>query len=196
MTYTDPTNDIPQGEGEIRTSDPKTAVKKEAANFAAVAQQKAAGEIEKHKQTAAQTLGQVAEAIRKAGDQLSEGDAAPVSRYVGQAADGIESFTRSLSEMRPEEMAGAVRDFTRKNPAVVLAGAVLAGLALGRFLRSSERAAQASYHGGEPRSYLQGAGADETWPETAPFEGGVESELESGTGLEDSADRTRFTTGA
>ncbi|WP_395672664.1 hypothetical protein [Phenylobacterium sp.] len=205
MTYTDPTNpglgdtglgDAGTGESVNPAADAKSAVKKEAQNFAAAAQQKAAGEIEKHKQTATNTLGQVAEAIRRAGDQLSEGDAAPVSRYVSQAADGIENFTRSLSDMRPEEMADAVRDFSRRNPAVVLAGAVLAGVALGRFLRSSEQATGA----GEPQPYLRGAGASETWPETTPYEGGDTGlgagEADSGSALDDTADRTRFTTGA
>jgi hypothetical protein len=57
---------------------------------------------------------------------------------VGQAADGLERLSLSLADKRPEELLDGVRDFGRKHPLAFIAGGVLVGVALGRFVRSSE----------------------------------------------------------
>jgi hypothetical protein len=115
------------------------AVKQEVASFAATAQDKAKDRIEQGKGAASSTLGDFANAIRKAGDELSQNDQSMAGRVVKQAAEGLEGLSRSVSEKRPEELLDAVRDFGRANPAAFIAGSVLVGLALGRFLRSSEQ---------------------------------------------------------
>lgn len=112
-------------------------VKQEAANFAASAQDKAVEQVEKHKDTATQTLGAFADAIRHAGDQLSQNDQSAAGRMVRQAAQGLETFTRSVEGKRPEELIDAVRDFGRRNPTVFVAGSVLVGIALARFFKAS-----------------------------------------------------------
>jgi hypothetical protein len=136
-------------------------VRQEAANFASQAQQRAAGEIEKHKETATQTLGQFANAIRRAGDELSQSDQSMASRFVAQAADGLENFARALSDKRPEDLVDTVRDFSRRNPTAFVAGTVLAGLALGRFMRSTQS-------GGEVGFSSAGAGADWSTNQSSP----------------------------
>ena len=120
-------------------------VKQEAANFASSAKEKAAGQIDQHKETATRTLGDFANAIRKAGDELSQSDQSMASRLVQQAADGLEGLSRSVSDKRPEELLDAVRDFGRRNPAAFVAGSVLVGLAVGRFLRSSSEPRTSEY---------------------------------------------------
>ncbi|WP_334165454.1 hypothetical protein [Phenylobacterium sp.] len=161
MTNIDPMGAGPVDAGETSAGSAKEKMgqagqkmREEAAHFASQAQQKAAGEIERRKATASQTLGQFATAIRKAGDELAEGDQSVAGRFVGQAADGLENFARTLSEKRPEELLDSVRDFSRRNPTAFVAGAVLAGLAIGRFLRSSEPTSAL----GETRSFA-GEGA-------------------------------------
>ena len=79
-----------------------------------------------------------ASAIRKAGEDLSQHDQSLAAKMIKQAADGLEGVSRSLSDKRPEELLDAARAFGRDNPAAFGAAAVLAGLAVGRFLRSSE----------------------------------------------------------
>ncbi|WP_374473102.1 hypothetical protein [Phenylobacterium sp.] len=150
-------------------------VRQEAAHFASQAQQRAAGEIEKHKATATQTLGSFANAIRRAGDELSTSDQSMAARFVGQAADGLENFARALSEKRPEDLLDTVRDFSRRNPTAFVAGTVLAGLALGRFLRSSEP-------GGEMGFAANAGGADWTENEPAVFTGVGEDTGATGLG--------------
>ena len=156
MTNIDPMGAGPVDAGESSTGSAKEKMgqatqkmRDEAAHFATQAQQKAAGEIERRKATASQTLGQFANAIRRAGDELAEGEQSVAGRFVGQAADGLENFARTLSEKRPEELVDSVRDFSRRNPTAFVAGAVLAGLAIGRFLRSSEQVSTM----GETRSF-------------------------------------------
>jgi len=145
MTNTDATGDWNStgatngAEASPKTLAKKTAqtVKQEAQTFAADARQKAVEQAEQHKQTATRTLGDFADAIRRAGDELSQKDQSMASRLVQQAADGLENLSRSVSDKRPEELLDAVRDFGRRNPTAFVAGSVLVGLAIGRFLSSS-----------------------------------------------------------
>lgn len=119
------------------------AVKDEAKSFAATAQDKVGDQVEQGKQTATKAMGDFANAIRKAGDELSQSDQSMAAKMVRQAADGLESFSRSVTDKRPEELLDAVRDFGRENPAAFIAGSVLLGLAIGRFARSSQQHSQA-----------------------------------------------------
>ncbi len=114
------------------------ALKAEAQSFAGVAQERVKAEAQKGAQAGARTLGDFANAVRRAGDELAGADYSPASRLVQQAADGLESLSRSLADKEPGDLLNAVRDFGRKNPAAFIGGAVLVGLAVGRFARASE----------------------------------------------------------
>lgn len=116
-------------------------LKAEAQSFAHAAQERVRTEAQKGTQAATKTLGDFANAIRRAGDDLEQHDQSPASRIVRHAADGLESLSRNLADKEPGDLLNAVRDFGRKNPAAFIGGAVLAGLALGRFARASEPAA-------------------------------------------------------
>lgn len=120
-----------------KAADAVQAVKQEAASFAAGAKDRAADKIEAGKGAAGEALGDFAHAIRAAGETLSSSDQSVAGRMVGRAAEGLEGLARSVSDKRPEELLDAVRDFGRRNPAALIAGSVLLGVALGRFLRSS-----------------------------------------------------------
>ncbi|CAN7619294.1 hypothetical protein LJR219_004770 [Phenylobacterium sp. LjRoot219] len=119
-------------------------VKHEAATFAGEAREKVVDKLEQQKQSATQTLGEFANAIRKAGDELDSTDPSMATRLVRQAADGLEGLARSVSDKRPEELLDAVRDFGRRNPTAFIAGSVLAGIAIGRFLKSSSSSTESS----------------------------------------------------
>lgn len=115
------------------------ALKGEAQSFAEEARSKATEKAETAKTQVGSTIHTFADAIRKAGDDLGDHDQTFAARLVREAADGLEGFSRALSEKRPEEMLDTVRDFGRRNPAAFVAGSVLVGLAVGRFFRASER---------------------------------------------------------
>lgn len=132
------------------------ALKAEAQSFASVAQERVRAEAQKGAQASAKTLGDFANAVRRAGDELAGSDQSPASRLVQQAADGLERFSRSLVDKEPGDLLNAVRDFGRKNPAAFIGGAVLVGLAVGRFARASD-AKHASSLGDETRTFTEPA---------------------------------------
>lgn len=144
------------------------ALKAEAQSFADAAQQRAREEAQKHTQTATRTLGDFANAIRRAGEELGQSDQSPAARLVRQAADGLEGFSRNLADKQPEDLLNDVRDFGRRNPAAFIGGAVLVGVALGRFLRASDGGGT---YGGQS---LGGGMGGDAYPiaETSSFAGG------------------------
>jgi len=141
-------------------------VKEEIATFATSAQDKVVEQVEQKKESAAETLTQFASAIRVAGDELAQHDQSVAGRIVKQAADGLEGFTRSMSGKRPEELFDAVRDFGRRNPGAFIAGALLAGLAAGRFLRSSA-APDSSRDSTFSNTGYRPLPSDGAWPQTS-----------------------------
>lgn len=84
-------------------------------------------------------LDDFASAVRRASDELSENDQTLASQFVRQAAGGLESLSRSVDNTSFGDLVDSVRSFGRRNPAAFIGGAVLAGLALGRFVRASGR---------------------------------------------------------
>lgn len=169
--------DITPENGQSTTSPPDLAgsakqmldeagrtVKQEAAQFAGSAQEKAKGALDRQKETATRTLGDFADAVRKAGDELNQRDQSMAGRLIGQAADSLEGLSRSMADKRPEELLESVRDFGRRNPVAFIGGAVLVGLAVGRFARASAQDNQM----GQTMSRRLGEGggdwrANETW---------------------------------
>jgi hypothetical protein len=114
------------------------ALKAEAQSFASAAQDRVRAEAQKGTQAATKTLGDFANAVRRAGDELAGADQSPASRLVQKAADGLENFSRSLDGKDPGDLLNDVRDFGRRHPVTFIGGAVLVGLALGRFVRATE----------------------------------------------------------
>ncbi|PZQ57319.1 MAG: hypothetical protein DI570_19880 [Phenylobacterium zucineum] len=147
-------------------------LKAEAQSFASVAQDRVRAETQRGTEKATRTLGDFANAIRKAGDELSSADQSPASRLVQQAADGLETFSRSLEGKDPGQLLNDVRDFGRRHPVAFIGGAVLAGLALGRFVRATD-----------PKPAYGLADADLSLAEDEAFDGVSEAELGLSGGL-------------
>lgn len=99
-------------------------LKGEARSFAEGARSQATERAETAKTQVGSTIHTFADAIRKAGEDLGEHDQTFAARLVREAADGLEGFSRALSEKRPEQMLDAVRDFGRRNPAAFVASAL------------------------------------------------------------------------
>lgn len=137
-TNTDMTPHSRTGQAKELIGQAGHTLKAEAQSFASAAQDRVRAEAQRGTQAATKTLGDFANAVRRAGDELEQHDQSPASRLVRQAADGLESLSRNLADKEPGDLLNAVRDFGRKNPAAFIGGAVLVGLALGRFARASE----------------------------------------------------------
>ncbi|HET7850793.1 MAG TPA: hypothetical protein VFL51_17215 [Pseudolabrys sp.] len=77
-------------------------------------------------------------AARKAADELSR-ELPQAAGFIHSTAEKLEGASARLREKSIEDLVANFGDFTRRQPAVAFAGAVLAGFALSRFLKSSAR---------------------------------------------------------
>ena len=88
------------------------------------------------KEAGADKLGEVAGAVHGAARTLEDG-MPQVASYVHGAAAQLEDAAKTLRHRSVDELIDGIGSFARAQPAVFFAGAVLAGLALTRFLKSS-----------------------------------------------------------
>jgi hypothetical protein len=155
---TTPTLKDQVGAARERIGELNRTVRDEAHSFTSSARQQAASRVEQRKQKVTGTIHDFADAVRRAGDELNQRDQTMAARLVSRAAEGLEDVSRTLADKRPSEMVDGLRDFGRRNPTAFLAGSVLLGVALGRFLRSS-KPEESDYDQAE--AYAAGIGAYE-----------------------------------
>lgn len=117
--------------------DARDAALDKASNLADEAKSIAADKTQAAQQSIAGSLQSFGDALRAAGDQLQESDQGPAAKLINSAAGGIDSLASSLKDKPFQDVIGEVRKFGQSNPTALIAGSVLAGLALGRFLKSS-----------------------------------------------------------
>jgi hypothetical protein len=113
------------------------------------------------KEQAADRIAAVAGAVREAARSLQQQDPNGFGRYADTAAQQLE---RASGYLRERDLRGMLREaegFARRRPEIFLAGSVLAGLALARFLKSSSRRSHASGDDGSPY-YAEGSYAGES----------------------------------
>jgi len=94
-------------------------------------------QLSSQKERAADTLGGVAEALRRTGEQLRQQDQTPFGEYADSAAQFIERFSDRLRERDIRQMFHEIEDLGRRNPALFLGGAFALGFLASRFLKSS-----------------------------------------------------------
>ena len=88
------------------------------------------------KEAGADRLGEMAGAVHGAARTLETG-MPQVASYVHGAAAQLEDAAKTLRHRSVDELIDGIGSFARAQPAVFFGGAVLVGLALTRFLRSS-----------------------------------------------------------
>jgi hypothetical protein len=99
--------------------------------------QKALSEVDRQKDDMADGLNAVAGRVRGAAEDLSAGDRSMAARLAREAADGLEGLSRSLHDRSVADTADEVRSFGRRHPFLFVAGGLLAGVALARFVKAS-----------------------------------------------------------
>ena len=157
------------------TPDIVSDVKDIAGEAAGQAKEIANHQITVRKDKALDTLGNVAQALRETSGRLGTQKETAATDYVLRAADGVDKVAQYL---RSRDLSRVVRDvesFARREPAIFLGGAFVAGLIGSRFLKSSGTHPQDSRDG--ERAASGGAGGAQTGPRTAtggawPREGG------------------------
>jgi hypothetical protein len=111
--------------------------KEEALSLSREAKERAARLAEEQKNAVSESLDQFATAIESACEELKARDQTLAAQIVEGAAQGLGRVSRSIGRSSPAELVDALRGFGRSSPTAFLGGAVLAGLALGRFARAS-----------------------------------------------------------
>jgi hypothetical protein len=94
----------------------------------------------RQKDVGADTLGEVAGAVHGAARALESG-MPQVASYVHGAAARLDDAARTLRHQSVDDLMEGIGSFARAQPAIFFGGAMLAGFALTRFLKSSGRRA-------------------------------------------------------
>jgi hypothetical protein len=79
----------------------------------------------------------IADAIRKASQQLQEQGKGSAAKPMQQAAERVESAGNWLRDADGDQLLRDVENFGRRKPGAVLAGGLLVGFALSRLLKAS-----------------------------------------------------------
>lgn len=128
---------------KARVADVADDVKQSARHAAATAKDEVIGGADRQKDAGASHIDEFASAVRAAADDLGRNDKSIGAQFLGEAAGGLESISSSLREKSVGEIVDTVSRFGRSNPTAFLGGALLAGIALGRFAKASgEREAE------------------------------------------------------
>ena len=91
---------------------------------------------EEQKAATADNVVRLSRAVHGAADQLGQ-ELPQASGYIHSAADRLQSISKTLRERSVEDMVAGLGNFARRQPVAAFAGALLAGFALSRFLKSS-----------------------------------------------------------
>ena len=126
--------------------------------------------VDRQKDAAVGRVEGVAHALRTASDELREQGQPMIAEYSRYAAEGLESVAHSLDERDLDDFVEGVESFARERPIVFLGGAMMAGFALARFMKSSSERRyrrSASDHGARTGAAASPAGTP-TWPGGTP----------------------------
>lgn len=93
---------------------------------------------EQQKTLGAEQIDGVARATHRAAQEI-EAQMPGIARSVHRAASRLDGASSALREGNLEDLTAQVGDFARARPAVFFGGAILAGFALSRFLKTSAR---------------------------------------------------------
>jgi len=109
------------------------------------AKEKASSVVDEQKTNLAAGLGSIAGELRRTGENLrSSGDknhfAGMGANYGEKIADKVEGLSKYLENADLRDLAGDLKNYARRNPAVFIGGAFLLGLAATRFVKSSSSA--------------------------------------------------------
>jgi hypothetical protein len=104
--------------------------------FASDVGQEISKKADEQKARGAEAIRAVAGAVGTAAQQLEQ-QSPEMARYVRQAADRIDGLSRTIEGRNINELMHSASEVARSNPALFFAGAMLAGFAVSRFLKSS-----------------------------------------------------------
>jgi hypothetical protein len=164
------------GDMAARAKEKAGELKRQAERAAGDMRHRARSAAMDQKNVAASRMEGIAHALRTASDDLQTQGQPTFAEYSRHVAEGLESMADSLGRRDVDDLVGSVEDFARARPVAFLGGAVVAGFALARFMKSSSARrhdrAPASPSGGAAAGMagasMPGAGKPETSAAGAP----------------------------
>jgi hypothetical protein len=123
--------------GPSAGSAPQGEARDEARRLADEAQRRGAALFEGQRHAAADEIGGMAGALRKAASQLDAERRPSTASLAGRAADSLDRLASGLREHDLRALAGQAEGYARQHPGLFFAGSVAAGLLLARLLKSS-----------------------------------------------------------
>lgn len=105
--------------------------------------QQALGQVTTQKERAADGLEMVVGLLRQAGQQVSEQDKAPVAASIDGVADQVEQWSETLRTQDVSQLVEETKELARRQPALFVGGALVAGFLSVRFFRSSPQGSAA-----------------------------------------------------
>ena len=115
--------------------------KRHAGKLARQAKDQARTFASRQKDRSADRLGSVANALRHTARHLDDEGEDVTAQYVEQAGDSVEWLSTELRDRDIGSLVGAVEDFARRRPVAFFGGAIIGGLILARFLKSTAESA-------------------------------------------------------
>jgi len=94
---------------------------------------------EQQKSAGADRLGELSHAVHGAASGMEQ-ELPQAAQFIHAAADRLETASAKLRDRSVDDLVEGFGRFARQQPAAAFAGAVLAGFALSRFLKSSTQA--------------------------------------------------------
>lgn len=123
--------------------DARDELTRKAGDYASEAKQELFNKAEGTQRDISSNLKAFSGALRAASEHLANNDQRTASKFTLDAAGALERLSSSLKDKPFEDVLGEMRSFGRENSGALIAGSVLAGLALGRFIKSSPSSARA-----------------------------------------------------
>ncbi len=97
--------------------------------------------VERQKEAGANRASEMAKAVHGAADELGK-QMPQAAELVHTAASRLEQSADALRERNIRDLVGAVNDMGRTEPLALFGGAVVAGFAISRFLKSSSNSSR------------------------------------------------------
>lgn len=94
--------------------------------------------LEQRKRSAADRVEGIAQALERTGAQFSDNEPT-LAEYANRLAATVGNLATRLREGSIDEIVDDTRAFARRNPSLFIAGGVVAGFALARFVKASAR---------------------------------------------------------
>jgi hypothetical protein len=142
-----------QGQGQGGEQDLMQHAKQATGEIVNQVQKQASTQIDRQKESAANDLSQVVDAVRRFGESLGQEQGGPIARYTAEygdkAAQKLEQFANYIREQDARKLLNDVQNFGRRRPALMLGGAFLLGLAGARLIKSSMDASMHQQSGGQ-----------------------------------------------